>query len=54
MKQSVIDNLQDLPQRKKINKNFEIRIDHCFKIKGKENIVTGTVIEGKIKVGDEI
>jgi selenocysteine-specific translation elongation factor len=29
-------------------------IDHCFKIKGKGNIVTGTIIEGRIKVGDEI
>lgn len=29
-------------------------IDHSFKIKGKGSIITGTVTEGKIKVGDEI
>lgn len=27
-------------------------VDHCFKIKGKGTIMTGTVIDGKIKVGD--
>lgn len=26
--------------------------DHCFKIKGKGTILTGTVIEGKVKIGD--
>lgn len=29
-------------------------IDHCFKIKGKGTILTGTVSEGKAKIGDEI
>jgi selenocysteine-specific elongation factor len=52
MKQAVIDNLEELPERKKVNKNFMLMIDHCFKIKGKGNIVTGTVIEGRIKIGD--
>ena len=29
-------------------------IDHCFKIKGKGTILTGTVTKGKAKPGDEI
>ena len=52
MKQAVIDNLNDLPERKKVNKNFLLMIDHCFKIKGKGTILSGTVVEGRIKPGD--
>ncbi len=29
-------------------------IDHGFKIKGKGTVITGTVLSGKIKAGDEI
>lgn len=29
-------------------------VDHCFKIKGKGTILTGTVTEGKVKIGDEV
>ena len=33
---------------------FFYLIDHCFAIKGKGTIVTGTVLQGKIKKGDDI
>ena len=29
-------------------------VDHCFKIKGKGTILTGTVTEGKVKIGEEV
>ena len=29
-------------------------IDHCFKIKGKGTVITGTVVEGRVKPGEEI
>lgn len=32
--------------------NFLLLIDHCFKIKGKGTVITGTVIQGKVKPGD--
>ena len=35
-------------------KNFLFSIDHCFNIKNKGTIVTGTVLNGKISVGDTI
>ena len=31
---------------------FSMLIDHCFKIKGKGTILTGTVTSGKVKPGD--
>ena len=29
-------------------------VDHCFPIKGKGSVVTGTVVEGAVKPGDEV
>lgn len=29
-------------------------IDHCFPIKGKGSVVTGTIVEGSVKPGDEV
>ena len=40
-----------VPQRSNEGK-FTILIDHCFKIKGKGTILTGTVTSGKAKPGD--
>jgi len=31
---------------------FLMAVDHCFSIKGQGTIVTGTVIQGTVKIGD--
>jgi selenocysteine-specific elongation factor len=33
---------------------FFFMIDHCFAVKGKGTVITGTVLQGKIKKGEEI
>jgi selenocysteine-specific elongation factor len=35
-------------------KDFLFSIDHCFNIKNKGTIVTGTILKGKVSVNDEI
>ena len=42
-----------IPDRQVDNK-FLYLIDHCFKIKGKGTVITGTVVEGRVKPGEEI
>lgn len=44
----------EIPKRVIEDKKFTMLADHCFKIKGKGTILTGTVIEGRVKAGDEI
>lgn len=39
-----------IPDRQTEHK-FLYLIDHCFKIKGKGTVITGTVVEGKVKPG---
>jgi selenocysteine-specific elongation factor len=34
--------------------NLLMLVDHCFPIKGKGSVVTGTVVEGAVKPGDEV
>ncbi|KAF5295461.1 hypothetical protein FQR65_LT10449 [Abscondita terminalis] len=34
--------------------SFVLAVDHCFSIKGKGTVLTGTVLQGTIKVDDEI
>lgn len=34
--------------------NFLMFVDHCFPIKGQGTVLTGTVIDGAISVGDEV
>ena len=38
----------------KNNDNLLAFIDHCFKIKNKGTIITGTIIKGSVKVNDEV
>ncbi len=38
----------------KENDNLLAFVDHCFKIKNKGTIITGTIIKGNIKVNDEV
>lgn len=45
----------DIPDRNRgKNKDFLFAIDHCFQIKGQGTVITGTVLAGKVKVGDSI
>uniref|UniRef100_A0A0N5CFD8 Tr-type G domain-containing protein n=1 Tax=Strongyloides papillosus TaxID=174720 RepID=A0A0N5CFD8_STREA len=37
-----------------VKSSFLMYADHCFPIKGKGSIITGTIVSGTIKVGDEI
>lgn len=36
------------------NQDFSILVDHCFAIKGKGTVATGTIISGVVKTGDDI
>jgi selenocysteine-specific elongation factor len=42
-----------IPDRQQ-DSRFLYLIDHCFKIKGKGTVITGTVVEGRVKPGEEI
>lgn len=37
-----------------IEEPFMFSIDHCFQIKGQGTVMTGTVLSGQVKVGDNI
>lgn len=43
------NNLKNIPK-----KEFLFQIDHCFNIKNKGTIVTGTILKGKVSTNDEI
>ena len=43
------------PNRSQISKNcFHFAVDHCFPIKGKGTVITGTCLSGSVKVNDMI
>jgi selenocysteine-specific elongation factor len=43
------------PKREVVeNKSFSVLVDHCFSLSGKGVVLTGTVLSGKVKVGDMI
>lgn len=45
----------DLQSRRQVeNQPFTMSIDHCFTLKGKGTILTGTVLSGKVQVDDMI
>lgn len=51
----LIDRLRQvtfLPKRVNVNGPFLFAVDHCFTIKGQGTIMTGTVLEGQVKVND--
>ena len=51
---TLISTLKDMtfvPQRNPDGK-MVFNVDHCFGIKGQGTIMTGTVLQGSIKVGD--
>ena len=47
-------NSVNLSKKDDSSKEFIFSIDHCFQIKNKGTIITGTVIKGKIEVGQDI
>lgn len=56
-KQELIDELENFVakfQNSEIKDNFRMYIDRLFVVKGHGNVVTGSVIDGKLKVGDEV
>ena len=41
-----------VPRRDEINHNFLFSVDHCFPIRGRGTVLTGTVLAGSIAVND--
>lgn len=50
----IVDSIKKLPCRETGNLPLYYEIDHCFPVKGLGCVLTGTVLEGKMKVGDSI
>lgn len=51
---TILNNI-DIPNREISSKqHFKFAIDHCFQIKGQGTVMTGTVLGGQVKVGDNI
>lgn len=51
----LIDTLRDitfLPERKNKDGGFLFSVDHCFGIKGQGTVLTGTILNGQVKVND--
>ena len=40
--------------KRKADGSFRFAIDHCFQIKGQGNVMTGTVLEGTVRVNDMV
>lgn len=43
-----------VPERGRPGQNFYFSVDHCFGIKGQGTVLTGTVLNGQVSVGDNI
>lgn len=51
----LVETLQEklpIPRRDEINHNFLFSVDHCFPIRGRGTVLTGTVLAGSIAVND--
>lgn len=51
----LIDTIREitfLPERKKKDGPFLFSVDHCFGIKGQGTVLTGTVLNGQVKIND--
>lgn len=48
-----MDDTIPVPERP-IDKNFMMSVDSTFTIPGRGTVVTGTIEQGKIKVGEEV
>ena len=54
LKNVIIEELSKLPNRELADNPFRLPIDRVFTIAGFGTVVTGTLLEGSIKVGDEV
>ena len=51
---TIIQSIDFLPDRISINKNLFFEVDHCFPVKGLGCVLTGTILNGEMKIGDSI
>ncbi len=47
-----IKNMTFLPERRSDSGPFLFSVDHCFSIKGQGTVLTGTVLNGSVKIND--
>ena len=51
---SIVDSIEALPDRSSTGLPLYCEIDHCFPVKGIGCILTGTVLQGSVAVGDSV
>ncbi|KAJ5079262.1 selenocysteine-specific elongation factor [Anaeramoeba ignava] len=49
-----LQNMIEIPERINTKNPFVMLVDHCFNLKGKGTIITGTIIQGSCSVSDTI
>lgn len=42
------------PCCRRLDGPFAFSLDHCFAIRGQGTVMTGTVLSGRVKVGEEV
>lgn len=53
----LVQHIQDTtapPNRSSVDASLYFSVDHCFPIKGQGTVLTGTVLSGRVRVGDEV
>ena len=49
------ETFENFPDRTNLEKqDFLMSIDHCFQVKGSGTVFTGTVLSGKVAIGDQV
>lgn len=51
---SIVDSIDALPDRSSNNLPLYCEVDHCFPVKGIGCILTGTIMQGTLSVGDSV
>ncbi|AEH06429.1 selenocysteine-specific translation elongation factor [Methanothermococcus okinawensis] len=54
LKNTIKETLDNMKIIRNIDDYFKMPIDHAFPIKGIGTVITGTILKGKVKVGDEL
>ena len=49
-----IKNNTFFPEKRNENGEFLFAVDHCFTIKGQGAVMTGTILNGQVKINDVI
>jgi selenocysteine-specific elongation factor len=47
-----IKNSTFFPEKRNVNGEFLFSVDHCFTIRGQGAVMTGTILNGQVKVND--